>query len=292
MQAANASWLLFSIGAILQSRKFVREAPIEVIICPTPQVAGTLVAELIANTIRSKPVATIGLSTGRTPELVYEKLVALHRAQRLDFSRVTTFNLDEYIGIPASHPQSYRSTMKRSLFDHINIRPDHTHLPDGMAKDLDVECSRYEQAILSAGGIDLQLVGIGLNGHLAFNEPLSSLSSRTRTKSLTPQTRAQNADFFGGVEKVPSRAITMGVGTILESRWCVLLATGESKAQILSKAVEGPINSVVTASALQLHQRCTVVCDEAAAARLEHKEYYRWIFANEPEWESYRRLVS
>jgi glucosamine-6-phosphate deaminase len=222
---------------------------------------------------------------------VYSTLRELHRSERLDFSSVTTFNLDEYIGIPESHPQSYRSTMNRALFDHINIRRDHTHLPNGMAADLEAECTRYENAIAEAGGIDLQLLGIGLNGHLAFNEPLSSLSSRTRTKSLTPETRGQNADFFGGADHVPSRAITMGVGTILDSRWCVLLATGESKSSIIKKAVEGPINSVVTASALQMHKRCTVVVDEAAAAQLEHHEYYRWVFANEPEWEPYRHLI-
>jgi glucosamine-6-phosphate deaminase len=211
-----------------------------------------------------------------------------HHAEELDFSNVTTFNLDEYIGIPASHPQSYRSTMNRSLFDRINIDKSRTFLPDGMAADLDAECLRYESAIADAGGIDLQLLGIGLNGHLAFNEPLSSLSSRTRTKSLTPETRAQNSDFFGGPENVPSRAITMGVGTILESRWCILLATGESKAEILCKAIEGPVNSVVTASALQMHRRCTVIIDEPAATKLEFCDYYRWVFANEPEWAAYR----
>jgi glucosamine-6-phosphate deaminase len=178
--------------------------------------------------------------------------------------------------------------MQRGLFDHINIPAKRTFLPDGMAPDLEAECARYEQAIVDAGGIDLQLLGIGLNGHLAFNEPLSSLSSRTRTKSLTPETREQNAAFFGGAEHVPSRAVTMGVGTILDSRWCIMLATGASKAEILHKAVEGPIQSVVTASALQMHKKCTVIVDEAAADRLQLKDYYRWVFANEPEWEPYR----
>lgn len=260
----------------------------EVIICPTTQHAGDLVAKLIADTVRKKPSAVLGLATGRTPELVYQRLCDLHRTENLDFSRVTTFNLDEYIGIPASHPQSYRSTMQRSLFGHVNIPADRTFLPNGMAPDLEAECEGYERRIIEAGGIDLQLLGIGLNGHLAFNEPLSSLSSRTRTKSLTPETREQNAAFFEGAENVPSRAITMGVGTILDSRWCIMLATGASKAEILHRAVEGPIQSVVTASALQMHKKCTVIVDEAAAAHLQFKDYYRWIFANEPEWEPYR----
>ncbi len=249
-------------------------------------------AELIAATVRSKPRAVLGLATGRTPETVYKILGEKHRIEGLDFSRTVTFNLDEYIGIPAEDPRSYRGTMEESLFRHVNIKPGNTHLPDGMAVDLDAECRRYEEKIAAAGGIDLQLLGIGLNGHLAFNEPLSSLTSRTRTKSLTPETRAQNATFFGGAENVPSRAITMGVGTILESRWCIMLATGESKAGILREAIEGPVRSVVTASALQMHQRCTVVVDELAAARLEHKEYYRWVFQNEPEWLPFRPILS
>jgi glucosamine-6-phosphate deaminase len=249
------------------------------------------VARLIADTVKRKPDAVLGLATGRTPEQVYQRLCEMHRSESLDFSHVTTFNLDEYIGIPAAHPQSYRSTMQKALFDHINNKRERTFLPDGMASDLEAGCSAYEQAIERAGGIDLQLLGIGLNGHLAFNEPLSSLTSRTRTKSLTPETRQQNSSFFGGAEKVPSRAITMGVGTILESRWCVLLATGDSKAEILQRAIEGPVQSVITASALQMHRRCTVIVDEPAASKLQHREYYRWVFGNEPEWAPYRAIV-
>jgi glucosamine-6-phosphate deaminase len=181
--------------------------------------------------------------------------------------------------------------MERDLFSKINIKKENTHLPDGVAKDLDAECERYEKAIAAAGGIDLQLLGIGLNGHLAFNEPLSSLASRTRTKALTPETRRQNAPAFGSLDEVPTRAMTMGVGTVLESRWAILLATGSSKAEIILKAVEGPMSAVVTASALQMHRRCTVIVDEPAAEWLQMKEYYRWVFANEPEWAPYRELV-
>ncbi len=234
----------------------------------------------------------LGLSTGRTPERVYARLVEKYRAGTLDFSHVRTFNLDEYIGLPGSDPRSYRGTMDALLFSQVNINPANTHLPNGIASDLDAECANYEAKIEECGGIDLQLVGIGENGHLAFNEPLSSLSSRTRAKSLTPETRAQNAKFFGGAEHVPTRAITMGVGSILDSRWCILLATGEAKAPILKKAIEGPLSSMVTASALQLHKRCVAILDEAAASQLDMKEYYRWVFANEPEWQPYQGFVS
>jgi glucosamine-6-phosphate deaminase len=178
--------------------------------------------------------------------------------------------------------------MDERLFRRVNIDPRNTHLPNGMAADLDAECRQYEALIQRFGGIDLQLVGIGKAGHIGFNEPLSALRSRTRVKALTPTTLQQNASLFGGEDKVPRRAITMGVGTIIEARRCILLATGESKAAVLAKAVEGPITSMVTASALQLHPRCTVVVDEEAASQLVEKDYYRWIFANEPEWQEYR----
>jgi glucosamine-6-phosphate deaminase len=263
----------------------------EVIICPSAERANLLTAQLIADTVKTKPNAVLGLATGRTPEGVYARLAQLHKEEALDFSEVTTFNLDEYIGIPVTHPQSFRACMERDLFSKVNIRKENTHLPDGMAKDLDAECARYEQAIVAAGGIDVQLLGIGLNGHLAFNEPLSSLASRTRAKALTPETRRQNSPAFGSLNDVPTRAMTMGVGTVLDSRWAILLATGSSKAEIILKAVEGPISAVVTASALQMHSRCTVIVDEPAAEWLQMKEYYRWVFANEPEWTPYRELV-
>jgi len=178
--------------------------------------------------------------------------------------------------------------MEHHLFRHVNIDIRNTHLPNGMADNLDEECRQYERLIQRFGGIDLQLLGIGKAGHIGFNEPLSALRSRTRVKALTPTTMAQNSALFGGEDKMPRRAITMGVGTIIEARRCVLLATGSSKAAVLAQAVEGPITSMVTASALQLHPRCTVVVDEEAATGLKEKDYYRWIFENEPEWEDYR----
>jgi glucosamine-6-phosphate deaminase len=178
--------------------------------------------------------------------------------------------------------------MDTHLFSKVNLDHRNTHLPNGLAPNLDEECRNYEAMIKRFGGIDLQLLGIGKAGHIGFNEPLSALRSRTRVKALTPTTIKQNGPIFGSEDAVPRRAITMGVGTIIEARRCILFATGESKAEVLAQAVEGPITSMVTASTLQLHARCTVVVDEEAAAGLKEKEYYRWIFENEPEWQDYR----
>jgi glucosamine-6-phosphate deaminase len=263
----------------------------EVIILPDRQKAARLVARIVAKELRANLRLVLGLATGRTMERVYELLVEFHRAEGLDFSLCSTFNLDEYIGIPAEHPGSYRHYMDELLFGQVNVTRGHTHLPNGMAGDLTAECLRYESLIALAGGIDLQLLGIGSDGHIGFNEPLSALRSRTREKALTPATLEQNAPMFGGdMSQVPRRAITMGVGTILDSRRCLMLVTGDSKASILARAVEGPITSMVTASALQLHPKCQVVVDEEAAAELKGIEYYRWVFANEPEWAEFQDL--
>jgi glucosamine-6-phosphate deaminase len=258
----------------------------EVIVRRDAEQAARLVAAIIANALEEKPQLTLGLATGRTRERLYGLLAEM----KLDFSLARSFNLDEYIGIPAQDPNSYRSYMNKNLFSRVNIDLRNTHLPDGMAKDLAAGCRRYEELIKECGGIDLQLLGIGCSGHIGFNEPLSSLSSRTREKALTPTTFAQNSPLFPRPEDMPKRAITMGVGTILEAKRVVMLVTGSEKAKILAKAVEGPVTSMVSGSALQMHPRATVVVDEAAAELLEEKAYYRWIFENEPEWEPYRRL--
>src|SRR5438105_5351819 len=250
----------------------------EVIIQPNKEAAAALVARIIAHDLRANAHLVLGLATGVTMERVYRQLVTLHREQHLDFSLCSTFNLDEYVGLLPSDPNSYRHYMDEHLFRRVNIDPRNTHLPNGMAADLEAECQHYEAMIRRFGGIDLQLVGIGKAGHIGFNEPLSALRSRTRIKALTPTTLRQNAAFFGAEDEMPRRAITMGVGTIIEARRCLLLATGESKADVVAKAVEGPITSMISATALQLHPRCTVVVDEAAAAHLKEKEYYRWIF--------------
>jgi glucosamine-6-phosphate deaminase len=260
----------------------------EVVIRPNADEAADLVAQLIAAAMRSNPRLVMGLASGNTMESVYARLVLLHRKEGLDFSACQTFNLDEYVGLPADHGNSYRHYMNHHLFAHVNIHLQNTHLPDGMAADLTAECADYERLIAESGGIDMQLLGIGQNGHLGFNEPLSALRSRTRVKVLSPVTRAQNAPLFARPDLVPQRAITMGVGTILDCRRCVLLATGEEKAVIVAKAVEGPITSMISATALQLHPECTLVLDEAAGGKLKESEYYHWVFGNLPVWEPFR----
>ncbi len=260
----------------------------EVIIQPNTAAATNLVAHLIAKALHQNPMLVLGLATGRTMEQVYALLVDIHKREGLDFSLCRTFNLDEYVGLPPDDEHSYRFYMNHHLFSRINIDRRNTHLPDGMADDLNAACERYEHEIRKAGGIDFQLLGIGHDGHIGFNEPLSALRSRTRAKALTPQTVAANGPLFGDPARMPRRALTMGVGTILDSKRCVLLATGSSKAEIIAKAVEGPITSMVSASALQLHPQCTIVVDEEAAARLAGKDYYRFIFKNEPEWQEFQ----
>lgn len=260
----------------------------DVIIRPNEGEASRLVARLIARELKARPQLVLGLATGRTMEKVYDRLSCLHRDEGLDFSLCRTFNLDEYIGLAPDDPHSYRHYMETHLFNRVNIDRRNTHLPNGLATNLPAECKHYEELIHDCGGIDVQLLGIGRSGHIGFNEPLSALRSRTRDKALTPETFKQNAPMFGGdPNRVPRRAITMGVGTILEAHRCIVLVTGAEKASILAKAVEGPITSSITASALQLHPRCVVIVDEAAATELRGTEYYRWIFENEPEWQGF-----
>ena len=260
----------------------------EVIIQPNKEAAAALVARIVAHELRANPHLVLGLATGQTMECLYRHLVRLHQTENLDFSLCRTFNLDEYVGLFPADPNSYRYYMNHHLFRHVNVDIRNTHLPNGLATNLNEECLRYEATIKGFGGIDLQILGIGKAGHIGFNEPLSALHSRTRVKALTPTTLKQNAGAFGGEDKMPRRAITMGVGTILECHRCVLLATGDSKARVIAKAVEGPITSMISATALQLHPRATVVVDEEAASELREKDYYRWIFDNEPEWEHLR----
>lgn len=260
----------------------------QVLIRPDPDEATRIVAREVEKAIRADPDIVLGLATGSTMERLYQILVKRHREAGLDFSLVRTFNLDEYVGLPATDPHSYHAYMQHHLFRHINIDRRNTHLLDGMAKDLGAECRRYEELITHCGGIDLQLLGIGRDGHIGFNEPMSALYSRTRDKSLAPATLAQNARYFDGVETMPRRALTMGVGTILSCRRLYLLATGREKAEVIAKAVEGPITSLISASAIQLHPHCTVVVDREAGAELKAKDYYEWIFQNEPQWEEFR----
>ena len=255
----------------------------EVIITPDPEAAAERAARIVSQLIAEKPDAVLGLATGSTPLPLYRKLAELHRAGRLDFSRVTTFNLDEYLGLAPEHPCSYHSFMREHFFDHVNVAKDRFHIPDGLTENVPEFCRSYDEAIRVAGGIDLQVLGIGKNGHIGFNEPSSSLASRTRIKTLSEQTIRDNARFFGSDERVPRHVITMGVGTILESRRCILMAFGESKAQAVARMVEGPLTAMVPASALQWHPKVHVFVDEAAASLLSRSDYYRWVYDHKPD---------
>jgi len=231
-------------------------------------------ADIVTERLRRKPDMVLGLATGSTPLGLYKELIRRHIQEGLDFSKVTTFNLDEYVGLPPSHDQSYHYFMKESLFDHVNLDPRHTHVPMGMAPDVEAFCEWYEQRIREKGGVDLQILGIGGNGHIAFNEPGSSLGSRTRIKTLTERTIKDNARFFANPEEVPRLAITMGIGTIMEARELIILANGEKKADAVKAAVEGPVTAMMPASIVQMHRKAYFIVDEAAASKLspEHIE--------------------
>jgi len=244
----------------------------EVVIRETIDEVSKLSAEIIADIIRRKPRAILGLATGSTPVGTYKELIRLHKEEGLDFSRVITFNLDEYVGLVHEHPQSYHYFMWENLFKHVNVNAKNVHIPDGTAKDVPGFCREYEEQIVKAGGLDVQLLGIGSNGHIAFNEPGSSLGSRTRVKTLDDRTRQDNARFFSNLNEVPRYAITMGIGTIMEARHLILLANGAGKAEAISQTCEGPITAMVPATIVQLHPKATIVVDKAAGTKLT-REY-------------------
>lgn len=242
-------------------------------------------ARVVAKTIREKPTCVLGLATGQTPIGLYRELIRMHRSEGLSFAKVTTFNLDEYVGLPASHNQSYAFYMQENLFRHIDINQSRVHIPQGIAKNIPEECALYEKAIIENGGIDLQILGLGVDGHIGFNEPSSSLNSATRIKTLTPKTIEANARFFKDATEVPRHVITMGVGTIFKSRYCVILASGAGKAHAVKETVEGPMTAMCPASALQMHQRCTIFVDKPASEMLSLKQYYEWTYDNKPDWQ-------
>ena len=206
---------------------------------------------------------------------------------KLDWRKVTTFNLDEYVGLPKEHAQSYHTFMWENLLGHVNIAKKNVHIPDGNAKDVPKFCAKYEKQIRAAGGIDLQVLGIGTDGHIGFNEPTSSLASRTRIKTLTQQTVRDNARFFGSEKEVPHHVITMGIGTIMEARQVLLLAFGPKKARIIAETVEGPITAVNPASVLQMHPVTKLCLDKDAASQLQRADYYRWVYDNKPGWQQF-----
>ncbi len=253
-----------------------------VIVVKDPEEMGKRAAQLIVEDMKEHATYVLGLATGSTPLPLYKEFIRLHKEEGLDFSTVITFNLDEYVGLPPDHPESYHYFMWENLFKHININPKLTHIPEGNLpyktpedlKKIQEVCDQYEQMIDDVGGIDYQVLGIGSNGHIGFNEPGSSLGSLTRIKTLTERTRKDNARFFdGNIDLVPKYAITMGIGTILKARKVVLLANGEGKAEAVKNALEGPVTSMCPASALQLHRFATFVIDEAAASKLTLETY-------------------
>jgi glucosamine-6-phosphate deaminase len=255
----------------------------EIIIKQSPEEMSKVAARVVARTLNDKPNAVLGLATGSTPLGLYQELVRMHREEGLDFSQVTTFNLDEYVGLKQKHPQSYHYFMHENLFKHINIPIQNIYIPSGTTENYAAFCQWYEQRIVECGGIDLQILGIGSDGHIAFNEPTSSLGSRTRIKTLARQTILDNARFFDKIEDVPVYAITMGVGTIMEAKKVILLANGQKKAAAVAAATEGPVTSMITASALQLHPNTLFIVDDDAAGELKMRDYYDWIQTKMPD---------
>jgi glucosamine-6-phosphate deaminase len=258
----------------------------EIAIFKNSREASQAAANLIARAVLQSAGRTVlGLATGQTPRQTYDALIKIHAAGKLSFRGVSAFNLDEYVGLSGSDPRSYRSYMREHLYSKIDIDPARCHIPDGTTTDPRAECASYEEKIRADGGIDLQLLGIGQDGHIGFNEPSSSLASRTRLKTLTANTREANAAHFASKGEVPMHVLTMGLGTIMEARRCVLLAFGANKADAVAKMVEGPLGASVPASILQMHPSCTVVLDEEAAAKLSRSAYYREVFERKPGWQ-------
>ena len=259
----------------------------EVIIENSARSACMLAAKFVAKVIRDKPDAVVGFATGETTVLLYKELVRMHEEDGLDFSKIHSFNLDEFVGLDEGDPGSYRAYMDAHLFSKVNINPDNVNFPDVKAADIPTACSEYEEKIASLGGIDIQVLGIGVEGHIGFNEPTSSLASRTRIKTLTHRTIQEIGRSFPSSADVPSQVLTMGVGTIMESEKVVLIATGQTKAEIIRRTIEGPITGLVPASILQMHQVTKVFLDSEAAQSLTLKPYYRWAFQNKPDWQRF-----
>ncbi|MCL2515559.1 MAG: glucosamine-6-phosphate deaminase [Microbacteriaceae bacterium] len=259
----------------------------EIVILPDAAAVGRAAASVIADVVARKPEGALGLATGSSPLAIYAELAQRVEAGELDFSRMRGFALDEYVGLDYAHPESYHAVIDRTVTRPLGFSPELVSVPDGMAPDIPAACAAYEAAIDAAGGIDVQILGIGANGHIGFNEPTSSLASRTRIKTLTPKTREDNARFFDSPEQVPTHCVTQGLGTILRAGRLVLVAQGAGKADAIAAAVEGPVSASCPASVLQLHEHATVVLDEAAASRLHNAEYYRYTWTNKPEWQRY-----
>ncbi len=255
----------------------------EVIICKNADEAGRRAAARIAGILSRRADPVLGVATGSSPLATYSALAELAHAGSLDISHLKAFALDEYVGLPTSDERSYAATIRHTVTEQIGLDPAGVHVPDGLAEDIIAGCRAYEQAIKDAGGIDVQILGIGGNGHIGFNEPSSSFASRTRLKTLAPRTLHDNKRFFSEGETVPTHCVTQGLGTIMDARHVVLLANGEAKADAVAAAVEGPVSSMCPASILQHHEHAVVIVDEAAAAKLRLADYYRYVWENKPE---------
>lgn len=262
----------------------------EIIIRPTDEVgalAAVKVARVCKDAVAAGRSAVLGVATGSSPLSLYEHLAASVAAGDLDLSGASAFALDEYIGLPAGHPESYATVIDRTVTRPLRLDPARVHVPDGTADDIEAAAAAYEAAIRGAGGVDVQILGLGGNGHIGFNEPGSSLASRTRIKTLAERTRADNARFFDSPEQVPTHCLTQGLGTIMDAREVVLVALGAAKADAVAAVVEGPVGARCPGSVLQFHPHATVIVDEAAAGKLELAAEYRHTYANKPSWQRF-----
>ncbi|GII99549.1 glucosamine-6-phosphate deaminase [Sediminihabitans luteus] len=257
----------------------------EVVIAPADELA-RLAADTIEAKLREKADAVLGLATGSSPLKVYDELARRHTETGLSFAKARAFMLDEYVGIAADHPERYRNVIETEIASRVDFAEGAVRGPDGLADDLVAACADYEAAIAAAGGVDVQLLGIGTDGHIAFNEPGSSLASRTRIKTLTQQTREDNARFFeDDLSQVPQHCLTQGLATIMSAKHLVLLATGKGKAEAVHQLVEGPISAMWPGTVMQMHPHATVLVDDAAASRLQLADYYRQTYASKPAWQ-------
>lgn len=261
----------------------------EVVIATGPELA-RLAADTIERVLRAREAAgaraVLGLATGSSPLAVYDELARRHAEEGLSFAGVQAFMLDEYVGIPADHPERYRNVIETEFASRVDIDPADVHGPDGLAADIPAACAAYEAAIAAAGGVDVQLLGVGTDGHIAFNEPGSSLASRTRIKTLTRQTREDNARFFDGdITQVPTHCLTQGLATIMSAKHVILLASGKHKAEAVHRIAEGSVSAMWPGTILQHHPHATLLVDESAASRLQLAAYYRETFASKPGWQ-------
>ena len=258
----------------------------EVVILADAGEIAALASDAIGALLHRKPTAVLGLATGSSPLAIYDELATRCEAGDVTFAHAQGFTLDEYVGLPADHPERYRTVIDDVFVSRVDFGPDAVQSPDGLAADIPAACAAYEAAIRNAGGVDLQILGIGTDGHIAFNEPGSSLASRTRIKTLTRQTRIDNARFFGDdVDAVPTHCLTQGLATIMEARHVVLVATGRGKAEAVHQLVEGAISAMWPATILQHHPHVTVLLDDAAARRLQLIDYYRETYRSKPDWQ-------